>query len=86
MLKKTAPVYPSLALKARVEGSVTIAATIDVDGKLHDLRVIHGHPLLIDAALESVKQWRYRPTILNEVPIASETVIEVNFTLTHSRR
>jgi TonB family protein len=86
ILKKTVPVYPPLALKARVEGQVTIAATIDVDGRLRNLRVVSGHPLLIDAAMESVKSWRYRPTTLNEQPISVETVIQVNFALTRSRR
>jgi protein TonB len=85
ILKKTVPVYPPLALKARVEGQVTIKATIDVDGRLRNLRVVSGHPLLIDAAMESVKSWRYRPTTLNEQPISSETVIQVNFALTRSR-
>jgi protein TonB len=56
-------------------------AVINKEGAIAELKVVSGHPLLIQAALEAVKQWRYQPTMLNGVPVEVITTIDVNFTL-----
>jgi len=73
--------YPPLARQMRVQGTVRLEAVINMDGTIEDLRVLSGHPLLVQAALDSVSQWRYAPTLLNGKPVEVMTVIEVNFTL-----
>ncbi|HLW76589.1 MAG TPA: energy transducer TonB, partial [Bryobacteraceae bacterium] len=75
------PEYPKLAHEAHIHGTVRLKAIIAADGTVKDLTVISGHPLLIPAALAAVKQWVYRPTILNGTPIEVDTDIDVNFTL-----
>jgi len=75
------PVYPRLARQARIEGTVELAAVIDETGRVERLRLIRGHPLLVKAAMDAVKQWRYRPALWNGVPVAVRTTIWVNFTL-----
>jgi len=75
------PTYPKLAHEAHVAGTVRLKAVIAADGTVKDLSVISGHPLLIDSALNAVKQWVYKPTILNGVPIEVDTEIDVNFQL-----
>jgi protein TonB len=75
------PVYPPLARTVRIAGTVRLAATISEDGHIRDLRVISGHPMLISAALEAVRQWVYQPTLLNGLPVEVLTDIEVNFLL-----
>ena len=80
LIRKVPPSYPPLAKQARVEGVVRLAATIGTDGKLHNIRVLSGHPLLSGAAVAAVQQWRYTPTRLNGNPVEAETQIDVNFT------
>ena len=75
------PDYPQLAKSARVQGTVQLEAVIATDGTIKDLKVKSGHPLLVKAALEAVKQWRYQPTLLNGQPVEVETEIDVNFAL-----
>ena len=75
------PQYPRLAMQARVQGTVVLQAVIGKDGTVHDLHVISGHPLLAPAAIEAVKQWRYRPYLLNNEPVEVDTQVNVNFTL-----
>ena len=75
------PHYPPLAKMARIQGTVKLDATIADDGKVKDLRVIGGHPLLVKAALDAVKNWRYQATLLNGNPVEVETTVTVNFTL-----
>ena len=75
------PIYPPLAKQARIQGTVRLEAEISKQGTIESLRVISGHPLLVQAALDAVKQWRYKPTILNNEPVAVATTIDVNFTL-----
>ncbi|MBI2816689.1 MAG: TonB family protein [Acidobacteria bacterium] len=75
------PVYPPLARQARIQGTVKLEAVISKDGRIENLTVVSGHPLLIQAALEAVKQWRYQPTLLNGVPVEVVTTVDVNFTL-----
>jgi len=81
VLHKVQPVYPPLARTARVQGSVVLAAIIGKDGTIQNLHVVSGHPLLTQAALDAVKQWRYRPYILNGEPVEVDTQVTVNFTL-----
>ena len=75
------PVYPPLAKSARISGTVKLAARIAEDGHIRDLRVITGHPMLLQSAIEAVRQWIYQPTLLNGVPVEVLTDIEVNFLL-----
>jgi protein TonB len=81
VLHKIQPSYPPLARTARVQGSVILAAVIGKDGTIQNLHVISGHPLLTQAALDAVRQWRYRPYILNGEPVEVDTQVTVNFTL-----
>ena len=75
------PVYPPLARQARIQGKVVLHAIIDKDGRVSQLEVVSGHPLLVQAALDAVKQWRYQPTMLNGEPVEVDTTITVNFVL-----
>jgi protein TonB len=75
------PIYPPLAKQARISGVVRLAALIGTDGHMVDLRATSGHPLLVKAAIDGVKQWVYRPTLLNNVPVEVVTEITVTFTL-----
>ncbi len=81
LISRVIPVYPVLARQARVEGKVVFAAVISVHGTIQSLKVMSGPALLVQAAMDAVKQWRYRPTLLNGDPCEVDTVIEVNFTL-----
>jgi protein TonB len=74
-----APIYPDLARTAGVSGVVVLECTIDPSGHVVDARVISGHPLLNDAALNAVRQWRYTPTRLNGVPVAVLMTVTVRF-------
>jgi len=75
------PVYPPLARQARIQGNVVLHAIIDKDGRVGELQVISGHPLLVQAALDAVKNWRYQPTQLNGDPVEVDTTITVTFVL-----
>ena len=79
LLKKVVPVYPTLARTSRVQGSVVVDAIIQLTGKLANVTVVDGHPLLVDAALDALKQWRYKPAVLNGKPIESPVHINVIF-------
>lgn len=81
VVEKTPPVYPPLAKQARIQGVVTLTATIGADGRVKNLEVTSGHPLLVPASLEAVRQWVYKPTLLNGEPVEVITQIDVNFTL-----
>jgi protein TonB len=81
ILHQVQPQYPPIARAARVAGAVVIKATIGKDGTMKDLQVVSGHPMLVQAALEAVKQWRYKPWVLNGEPVEVDTVITVNFNL-----
>ena len=81
LLVKVNPGYPPLAKQAGVEGTVGLLATIAPDGAVKQLEAQSGHPLLIPAAMEAVKQWVYKPTLLNGQPVEVSTRIDVNFTL-----
>jgi len=75
------PEYPQLARITRTEGAVEFEAVIGKDGTIEELKVLKGHPLLVKAALDAVRQWRYQPTLLNGEPIEVVTEITVNFKL-----
>jgi protein TonB len=78
---KVQPTYPPLARQVRIHGVVVLQAEISKDGAIQNLSLISGRPMLVPAAIEAVKQWRYRAYILNGEPVAVETQITVNFTL-----
>lgn len=80
-LHDVAPVYPDLAREARVEGVVVIECRIDTNGRVVDARVLRGHPLLDGAALDAVRLWRYRPTLLNGQPVPVLMTVTVRFSL-----
>ena len=81
LIHKVQPAYPPLARQARIQGTVLLQAEISKDGTIENLRLISGHPMLAPAAIEAVKQWRYKPYILNGEPVEVDTQITVNFTL-----
>jgi periplasmic protein TonB len=81
LIRKVQPAYPPLARQARIQGTVLLAAEISKDGSIENLHLISGHPMLAPAAIEAVKQWKYKPYILNGEPVEVETQITVNFTL-----
>ena len=80
-IKDAKPVYPPLAQTAKISGIVIIEAIIAKDGSIRDAKILRGMPMLNDAALEAVRQWRYTPTTLNGVPVEVVMTVTVNFTL-----
>jgi len=81
LISTVVPMYPTLARQARIQGTVVLDADISKDGTVETLQVISGHPLLVQAALDAVKQWRYKSYVLNGKPVAVNTQIIVAFTL-----
>lgn len=79
LVHRVEPVYPVIAARARIQGTVQLRALIAKDGSIENLQVITGHPILQQSALEAVKQWRYKPYILNGEPLEVETIVIVNF-------
>jgi protein TonB len=75
------PTYPAIARAARIQGAVEMQATISKAGTIENLRVLSGPPMLVNAALDAVKTWRYRPYQLNGEPVEVETTINVVFKL-----
>jgi protein TonB len=75
------PVYPPLAKQARVSGVVELLGVLGTDGRIHELKVLRGHPLLVNAAIEAVRQWIYEPTLLNGQAVEVSAPITVNFIL-----
>jgi TonB family protein len=82
LVTKVQPVYPPLAVQTRVSGTVKLHAIIGKDGAVQQLELLDGHPLLVQSAVDAVKQWRYRPTLLNGEPVEVDTEIDVIFALT----
>jgi protein TonB len=80
LIHQVSPVYPRLARQSLVQGIVVLEAVIGTDGTIRNLRVVSGHPLLTGAALDAVKQWKYKPTILSGEAVEVATTITVNFT------
>ncbi len=85
LIKRTIPVYPPLAKESRIQGVVRLKATISKEGAVENLSLISGHPLLSPAALEAVKNWVYKPTLMNGEPVAVFTEIDVTFSLSDSK-
>lgn len=81
LVHQVKPSYPPLARQARIQGSVVLQAAIGKDGSIQNLRLVSGHPMLAPAAIDAVKQWKYRPYFLNGEPVEVDTQITVNFTL-----
>jgi protein TonB len=81
LIKRVQPNYPPLARQARIQGQVVLQAEISKEGAIQNLQLISGHPMLAPAAIEAVKQWRYKPYLLNGEPVAVDTQVVVNFTL-----
>jgi len=83
LINPVKPVYPPLAKMARQQGTVKFEAMISKEGTIEDLKLISGPPLLVQAAMDAVKQWRYKPTVLNGEPVEVQTTIDVNFSLSN---
>ncbi len=81
LIHRVQPEYPPLARAARIQGQVVLQALISKEGTIEHLRVLTGHPMLVQAAEAAVSQWRYRPYYLNHEPVEVETQITVNFFL-----
>ena len=83
LIQRTIPIYPPIARAARVEGTVALQAIISKSGTIENLRAVSGHPMLQQAAIQAVQQWRYRPYMLDGEPVEVETTINVIFSLSH---
>ena len=81
IVKKVAPVYPPMARKARIQGTVILRVQIGKSGSVDSIQVVSGHPTLVPAAIEAVKQWEYKPYLLNGEPVDVETRVTLNFTI-----
>jgi protein TonB len=81
LIQKVEPTYPTLARSARVQGEVILSAIIDGNGQITNLQLVSGHPMLVPAAITAVRQWRYKPYLLNGQPVEVETTITVIFSL-----
>ena len=82
LISQIKPLYPAIAKAARIQGTVILQAEISKQGTIENLHVLSGHPMLVQSALDAVKQWRYKPYLLNGEPTPVETTITVNFNLT----
>lgn len=82
IINRVLPVYPALAKQMRLSGVVQLIGIIGKDGHVQNLQLVSGHPLLVKAALDAVRQWTYRPTMLNGEPVEVTAPIEVRFALT----
>ena len=81
VVSRVTPVYPTEARMQHISGTVRMHAIIAKDGSIKNLEVISGHPTLVDAALEAVRQWRYQPTMIEGQPVEIDTTIDVIFAL-----
>ena len=81
LIHRVQPDYPPLARQARIQGQVVLRAMISREGTIENLQVLSGHPMLVQAAVDAVRQWRYRPYVLNGEPVEVETQVTVNFVL-----
>jgi protein TonB len=81
LINRVMPQYPAIARTAHVSGTVVLHAIIAKDGAIEELSYVSGPPLLLKTAMDAVKQWRYRPTLLNGEPVEVETTIDVVFNL-----
>ncbi|MGA9471700.1 MAG: energy transducer TonB [Terriglobales bacterium] len=81
LIKKVTPIYPEYARQNRIQGQVILQAEISKSGDIDDLQLVSGDPELAPSAIEAVKQWKYKPYLLQGQPVRVETQIVVNFTL-----
>jgi len=81
IIKRVEPNYPGLARQTHLAGVVLIDAVIDENGNVMEMKVVSGHPLLIQSALNAVRQWKYKPTYLNDVPVPVQLIITITFRL-----
>lgn len=81
LVKRVEPEYPLLAKASRIKGSVRMEAILTEEGKVADLKLVSGHPLLVEPAMKAARQWEYEPTYLNDIPAQVILFITVNFTL-----
>ncbi|HKM68244.1 MAG TPA: energy transducer TonB [Candidatus Acidoferrum sp.] len=81
LVNRVQPLYPPLARQTRISGTVKLHAIIGKNGAVEQLTVVSGHPLLVQSALDAVRQWRYQPTLLNGDPVEVDTEIDVIFSL-----
>lgn len=81
LIHRVEPTYPPLARAARVQGEVVLTAVISTSGEIENLQLVSGHPMLVPEAIAAVRQWRYKPYLLNGQPVEVETTITVIFSL-----
>ena len=81
LINRVQPAYPEEASKARISGTVKLRVLIATDGTIQQIQVVSGHPLLIQAAIDAVRQWQYQPTLLNGQPVEVDTQVDVIFSL-----
>jgi len=81
LIRKVDPIYPPIAKTAHISGTVVLHAIIGRDGSVQDLQYVSGPPLLMKSALDAIRQWRYKPTMLNGEPVEVDTTISVVFSL-----
>jgi protein TonB len=81
LITQVRPIYPEEAKKKRIQGVVSFRVLITKAGEVRDIEVLKGDPMLVPAALNAVKQWRYSPFLLNSEPVEIKTQIDINFTL-----
>jgi protein TonB len=83
LIKQVQPIYPPNALRMRIEGTVQLMATLSKNGDIAEVKIQSGDPQLAQAAASAVKQWKYKPYLLNGEPVEIQTQITVNFKLPH---
>jgi len=81
LVHRVSPVYPAQARTQRLEGRVVLSALVMENGRVRDLKILDGHPLLAQSAMDAVKQWRYKPFLLDGKPIKRETTVTIDFKL-----
>jgi periplasmic protein TonB len=81
LTRRVEPIYPRIAIQARIAGEVRLDAVVGTDGRVRELHVLSGHPMLIQAAVEAVRQWIFQPTLLNGVPVEVSAPVTVTFRL-----
>jgi TonB family protein len=84
LVSKVDPIYPPLARQARIQGVVSLKVIVGNTGDVEDVQLVTGHPMLAPAAIAAVKQWKYRPYLLNGEPIRADIQVQINFTLSNN--
>ena len=85
IIKKLSPVYPPLARQTRIQGTVRLHVILSKDGSVQQLEVLSGHPLLVQSAMDAVRQWKYQPMLLNGEPVEVDTTIDVIYSLNEDK-